>query len=240
MAKVSAVATNTMTVHAKAVRSAVAMKMLMAVTGLYLVLFLLMHMWGNLKMFLGPEAFNHYAEWLKSDLLYPIVPHGWFIWIFRFSLVAAIGLHMWSALVLTGRSHAGRGRYQRTDRRAQTYSARTMGWGGVILALMLLFHIGQFTVRAIQTGFNASTAPYDMVVASFSPQYWWVFVLYALWMVAVCMHIRHGFWSAFTTLGMNTSAQARKVLNGLGILVALLLYFGFMIMPVSVLVGLVK
>ncbi len=216
------------------------MKMLMAVTGLYLVLFLLMHMWGNLKMFIGPEAFNHYAEWLKKDLLYPIVPHGWFIWIFRASLVAAVGLHMWSALVLTKRSHAGRGRYQRTDRRAQTYAARTMRTGGVILLLMLLFHLGQFTVRVVLTGFDQSTAPYDMVVASFSAKFWWVFVLYALWMVAVCMHVRHGFWSAFTTLGMNTSRRARKVLNGLAIFVAVLLYAGFMVMPLSVLLGLVK
>ena len=237
MAKVSAVATNTMTVHAKAVRSAVAMKMLMAVTGLYLVLFLLMHMWGNLKMFLGPEAFNHYAEWLKSDLLYPIVPHGWFIWIFRFSLVAAIGLHMWSALVLTGRSHAGRGHYQRTDRRAQTYSARTMRWGGVIILVFVIFHLIQFTIVPGILGGHANH-PHTMVLAGF--QQWWITAFYAFSILLVCMHIRHGLWSAFATLGVNLSAISRKWLNIIALVVSVALYAGFMIMPLCVQFGILK
>ena len=77
------------------------MKVLMAVTGLFLILFLLMHMWGNLKAFFGPEAYDNYAGWLKSDILYPLMPHGWFIWIFRVFMVASIVAHMLSAYVLT-------------------------------------------------------------------------------------------------------------------------------------------
>ncbi len=220
------------------------MKILMAVTGLILVAFLLMHMYGNLKMFLGPDSFNHYAHWLKGTtedggIMYPLLPAGWFIWIFRAVLLASIVAHMWSAAVLTGRSLRARGRYQRTDRRAQTYAARTMRWGGIILALVLLFHLAQFTALLITPGFDPKTAtPYSMVVASFSQL--WVVVLYAIWMIAVCLHVRHGFWSAFTTLGGNTSAGARKVLNGLAVFVAALLYLGFMIMPIAVYAGLVK
>ena len=76
----------------------------MAVTGLILIAFLLVHMFGNLKMFLGAEAFDHYAEWLKQDVLYPFMPKGWFIWLFRAVMLAAIVLHMWSCLLYTSPS----------------------------------------------------------------------------------------------------------------------------------------
>lgn len=229
------------------------MKALMAVTGLILIGFLLVHMWGNLKMFIGPEAYNHYAAWLKGDaaelkalgggiadggLGYPLIPEGWFIWIFRAFMLAAIGLHIWSAYVLTLRARSAHLSYVKSVRKAQTYSARTMRWGGVILGLFLVFHLLQFTSRTIPTGFAVDATPYASVVASF--QQWWLVLLYGLWVAVVCMHVRHGFWSAFTTLGANTSVNARKVLNGLAYTVAIALYVGFMIMPVAVLAGMVK
>lgn len=208
----------------------------MAVTGLVMVGFLLMHMYGNLKMFLGPEAFDHYAHWLKSDILDPIIPKGWFIWIFRAFMVAAVVAHVFSAATLWRRAKiANPSAYEAKRQLAQTYSARTMRWGGVILAGFLVFHLMQFTVRATLVASAAAAEPYDMVIAEF--RVWWLVVAYALWMVAVCMHIRHGFWSAFATLGANTSAKSRAVLNGCAWVVAILLYIGFMIMPVAVLTG---
>ena len=212
----------------------------MAVTGLILIGFLLVHMFGNLKMFLGAEAFDHYAEWLKRDVLYPFMPHDWFIWLFRAFMLAAIVLHMWSAYSLTVKAHNAQGsRYVRAVRKQQTYAARTMRWGGVILAGFLVFHLLQFTARVVTTGFSAAEpSPYVMVVASFKQ--WWVTAAYAVWMVTVCMHVRHGFWSAFTTLGANVSPKARQILNGLAWFVAVLLYVGFMIMPIAVLAGQVK
>ncbi len=214
----------------------------MAVTGLIMIGFLLVHMFGNLKMFLGEADFNHYAEWLKQDLLYPFMPKGWFIWIFRAALVASILLHIWSAYALTVLDHRANGQQRgagKAVRKAQTYAARTMRWGGVILAGFLVFHILQFTARLTPTGFSATEpSAYKMVVASFS--LWPVTLAYAAWMVTVCMHIRHGFWSAFTTLGANVSKRSRALLNALAIFVAVLLYVGFMIMPIAVLAGQVK
>ncbi len=208
----------------------------MAVTGLILIGFLLMHMYGNLKMFMGADAFDHYAEWLKGDILYPIVPKGWFIWIFRMVMLAAIVLHIYSAASLWKRALAANpSTYEAKRKLAQTYSARTMRWGGIILGGVLIFHLLQFTVRATLVNAPADATPYDMVVGEFSV--WWLVVVYAVWMVAVCMHVRHGFWSAFATLGANTSATARTVLNGCAWAVALILYIGFMIMPVAVLFG---
>lgn len=231
-------ATQTLSVHQKAVRSSVALKVLMAVTGLMLIAFLLVHAWGNLKAFIGAEAYDHYAEWLKSDILYPLVPHGWFIWIFRAVMVAAIVLHIYSAYVLTRRSQAGRGRYQRTERRAQTFAARTMRWGGVILLAALLFHLGQFTVKIFLTGFTSTSTPYESIVLTF--QQWYMVVLYAIFVGTVCLHVRHGVWSALTTLGANSSPKARRVLNITAVFVAALLFVGFMVMPIAVLFGGIK
>jgi succinate dehydrogenase / fumarate reductase cytochrome b subunit len=232
------VATQTLSVHQKAVRSSVAMKALMAVTGIFLILFLLVHMWGNLKAFIGAEAYDHYAEWLKSDILYPLVPQGWFIWIFRVFMVACIVLHMFSAYVLSRRSQKGRGHYQRSERRAQTFAARTMRWGGVILLMLLLFHLGQFTVKVFLTGFNSTATPYEAIVLTF--QQWYMVVLYALFVGTVCLHVRHGVWSALTTLGANTSPKSRRVLNIVAVFVAGLLFVGFMAMPLAVLFGGIK
>ena len=104
---------------------------------------------------------------------------------------------------------------------------------------VLIFHLAQFTVHAALVagdyGTTYADSAYKMVIGEFSQ--WWMVLIYAVWMVAVCMHIRHGFWSAFATLGANTSAKARAVLNGCAWAVALLLFIGFMIMPVAVLFG---
>ena len=210
----------------------------MAITGLVLILFLLMHMVGNLKMFMGAESFNHYAEWLKGEILYPIFPKGSFIWLFRLVLVACIVAHMYSAWVLTVRDRAARGsNYVVTKRRAQTYSARTMRWGGVILAGFLVFHLLQFTVKAITTGFKASDDPYTMFVKSFSGPMSFMVVVYAIWLVSVCMHVRHAVWSSLTTLGLNTSERARGVLNALAMAVAVLLFLGFIAAPLACALG---
>ncbi|MGB4892444.1 MAG: succinate dehydrogenase cytochrome b subunit [Propionicimonas sp.] len=212
------------------------MKALMAVTGLVLIGFLLMHMYGNLKMFLGEHSFDFYAEWLKGDILYPLIPHGWFIWLFRAFMLAAIALHMYSAVTLWARAKAANPQaYAAKKQLAQTYSARTMRWGGVILAGFLVFHLLQFTVKATLVKGTADLTPYKLVVAEFNV--WWLVLAYGLWLVAVCMHVRHGVWSALTTLGANTSPKARAVLNGCAWVVAILLYIGFMIMPVAVLTG---
>jgi len=214
------------------------MKALMAITGLVLILFLLMHMVGNLKMFMGAESFNHYAEWLKGEIFYPIFPKGSFIWLFRLVLVACIVAHMYSAWVLTVRDRAARGsNYVVTKRRAQTYSARTMRWGGVILAGFLVFHLLQFTVKAITTGFSAPDDPYTMFVKSFSGPMSFMVVVYGLWLVSVCMHVRHAVWSSLTTLGLNTSKSAAGILNGIAMVVAVLLFLGFIAAPLACLFG---
>lgn len=220
----------------------------MAVTGLIMIGFLLMHMYGNLKMFYQADnfaAFDHYAHWLKGKtadggIMYPILPAGTFIWIFRFVLLASVILHIWSAASLSAKTLAQRGdKYANQKKKVQTYSSRTMRWGGVIIAAFVIFHLIQFTIVPGSLGAGGSgDQPHRMVLASFS--LWWMVVLYTICMILIVMHIRHGFWSAFATLGGNLSAKSRQLLNVLAVIVAAVLFVGFMIMPLSVLIGVIS
>jgi succinate dehydrogenase / fumarate reductase cytochrome b subunit len=229
-------------VHSRALHSLVVKKVVMAITGLVLIGFLLMHMFGNLKVFVGPEAYDYYAEWLKQDILYPIVPHGWFIWIFRGVLVLALVLHVYCALKVWQASIRGRGvhdnkKYTRVRRPQQTFAAKLMRWGGLTMLLLLILHLLMFTTKSVTFGnFEVEATPYEMFTASF--EQWYVWVIYLLFVAAVTLHVRHGFYSAFTTLGANVSPRARLVLNGLAYFAAALIFVGFMLPPTAVLIGL--
>ncbi|PID50893.1 MAG: succinate dehydrogenase [Propionibacteriales bacterium] len=221
------------------------MKALMALTGLALVGFLLMHMFGNLKLLMGPEAFDHYAHYLR-EFLYPLLPKQTFLWLFRLFLLFCIVAHIWSAAKLSRRKArsvgnvAGTGRYQSSKQMEKSYASRTMLWGGIIIFLFIIFHLLQFTItpEAI-TGVNPhEEGPYVMVMSAFS--HWWMVLLYLISMAAVCMHLWHGFWSAFATLGANVSGQAQVVIKACAHVVAAVVFIGFMVPPVLILVGVVN
>lgn len=207
------------------------MKIQMAVSGLLLIGFLVGHMAGNLKAFAGKEAFDAYAHGLRT-LGYPILPENGFLWVFRLVLLLAIAIHIYSAATLWKRAGSARNtRYHTTKRNATTYAARTMRWGGVILIMFIIFHILQFTVNSIQVnGDHAS--PYDRVVAGFEVP--WVAIFYLFSMVIVCLHVRHGVWSALQTLGLSNENRANTI-NAIASTVAALLFLGFASVPVAVL-----
>ena len=216
----------------------------MAVTGLILVAFLLAHMFGNFKMLLPDDGleFNEYSHWLR-EFGYPAFPPMVFLWLFRIVLLASIILHLWSAFRLRARANAnvGGSRYVTTRRMEKSYAARTMIWGGIIIVLFLVMHILQYTAQVLRFGYSdgvTDLAPFDRVLAGFGE--WWVVLAYAVAMIAVCMHISHGFYSAFVTLGANTSKGSRKVLKALGNIVAGLLFVGFMLPPVLILIGVIS
>lgn len=215
----------------------------MAVTGLLLICFLLMHLFGNLKLLLSDNGkeFNEYSHWLR-DFLYPALPHKFFLWCFRIVLLASVVLHMYSAFKLRVRAHRnlGSSRYSTKRVMEKSYAARTMIWGGIIITVFVIFHLLQFTAQKITVGYPSGTTtlePYDRTLAGFGV--WWVVAFYAIAMVAVCMHIWHGFYSAFATLGANTSANARRVLKLCAHIVSIVLYVGFMLPPVLILFGVI-
>ncbi|MGO1974378.1 MAG: succinate dehydrogenase cytochrome b subunit [Propionibacteriaceae bacterium] len=234
-------AIGTLTPQQKAVRSTVTLKAVMAVSGLIMILFLLAHMYGNLKIFSGQAAFDEYSHHLR-ELGEPMLPHGGALWIIRIVLLASVLGHAYSAISLWSRARKARGgtkRYYSTKNRKgvqRSYASFTMRWGGIILALFVIYHILHLTVNVIAPG-GASGSPYERVINGFS--IWWVVLSYLIAMIAVGFHIRHGFWSAFATLGANRSVKTRRVLNGLAVAIALVITIGFLIPPFCVLFGLV-
>lgn len=213
----------------------------MAVSGLIMILFLLAHMYGNLKIFAGQEAFDEYSLHLR-ELGEPMLPRSGALWIIRVVLLASVLGHAYSAITLWARARAARGggkRYHSTKNRRgvqRSYASFTMRWGGIVLALFVIYHLLHLTANVIAPG-GASGSPYERVVNGFS--IWWVVLTYTIALLAVGFHLRHGFWSAFATLGANRSDKTRRVLNGLAVAISLVITIGFLIPPFCVLFGVV-
>lgn len=225
-----------------AARSTVALKALMAVSGLIMIGYLLAHMYGNLKVFSGETAFNDYAHHLRT-LGEPILPYTGLLWILRVVLLASVLAHMYAAFALWSRNRKARGGVQRYHSRQgktgvqRTYASFTLRWGGVIIALFVLYHLMHLTWNIIAPG-GPAPEPYDRVVNGFGV--WWVVVVYTVAMVAVGFHLRHGTWSAMTTLGANVSSLARRRLNLLAYAVAGVVTVGFLLPPYAIVFGLVS
>lgn len=214
----------------------------MAVSGLIMVAYLLAHMYGNLKVFNGREAFNVYAEHLRT-LGEPLLPHKGALWIIRVVLLASVLIHAYAAMTLWKRNrkaggYVGAKRYQSTKNRTgnqRSYASFTMRWGGLTILLFVIFHLLNLTTNDIHPG-GASPSPYDRVINSFGV--WWVVLAYTIAMLAIGFHLWHGAWSAFTTLGANHSSTRRASnLNTLAIAVSVIITVGFLLPPFSILFG---
>ncbi|NLT29786.1 MAG: succinate dehydrogenase cytochrome b subunit [Propionibacterium sp.] len=238
-------ATATITPKKQGGRSTVVAKAVMAVTGLIMIGFLLIHMYGNLKIFSGAEAFNSYSAWLR-EAFYPILPHKGLLWILRVVLVVSVLLHMWSAFTLWSRDNkaTGGGRRYASSRASKglqrSFASRTLRWGGVIIALFVIFHILHFTAYIIRPGGMPTDTPYDRVMIGYSPENWWITLIYVVALIMLLFHLRHGIWSALTTLGANTSVKARKTMDVIAWVVSIVIIGGFLLTPIAVLTGIVS
>ncbi|MFG2042340.1 succinate dehydrogenase cytochrome b subunit [Dactylosporangium sp. NPDC048998] len=218
--------------------SSVALKMLMAGTGILLVLFLFAHMAGNLKIFVGQAAFDHYGHWLR-DLGAPLLPHTGFLWLQRTGLTVAVLAHILAAVVLARRARAARPvRYAHRPKVQGSYAARTMRWGGVIILLFVVFHILDLTTGAVNP-VGDKQHPYANVVADFAPSRWYVTLFYVLAIVAIGFHLRHGIFSALRSLGQQTPHGERRA-RAVALALSVVLVAGYLCVPFAVLTGLVK
>jgi succinate dehydrogenase / fumarate reductase cytochrome b subunit len=210
----------------------------MAVTGILLVLFLFAHMAGNLKIFFGGPTFDHYARWLRT-IGTPLLPADWYLWIQRTGLTVAVIAHIVAASVLTVRAKRARPvKYAHRPKVQGSYAARTMRWGGVIVVLFVIFHILDLTTGTLNpVGDKAN--PYGNVVADFAPHRWYVTLFYALAIVAVGFHLRHGIWSAARTLGQQT-ARGQRIWQAVALTLSIVLVVGYLSVPFAVMTGLVK
>lgn len=222
-------------------QSTVGKKTMMAVSGIVLFGFVLTHMIGNLKMLLGTNAegayaMDVYAEFLR-DVGYPLVPHEGVLWIARIVLLAAVGIHIVMAIQLSRRSRAARGGvgYKKDAKLSLSYASRTMRWGGIIIALFIVYHILHFTTGQAHPQFEAGAAYRNYVLAFQNPL---VFAFYLVAQIALCFHLFHGVWSVFQTLGAN-HPKYNHLRRPFAVGYALVVFVGFMLPPVLVLMGVI-
>ncbi|GEB55601.1 succinate dehydrogenase [Streptomyces gardneri] len=208
----------------------------MAVSGLFMLGYLVAHVAGNLKVFFGPEEFNAYGHWLRV-MGAPVLHHEWALWLVRIVLLAAVGAHAVSAYQLSRRDVKARPTAYVHRRKRASYATRTMRWGGIILALFIVWHILDLTTGTVHPGGFEEGKPYQNVVDTFST--WYGNVIYIVAMLAVGLHVRHGFWSAAQTLGVG-NARRERLLRVLANTLALVLTAGFVSVPVAVMTGVVS
>jgi succinate dehydrogenase / fumarate reductase cytochrome b subunit len=206
-------------------------KAIVAVSGIVLFGFVIVHMLGNLQVFAGPEALNGYARALRK------VPE--LLWGARFVLLASVATHIWASLSLVARSSAARSVPYREKRNlATSYAARTMKWSGPLLLAFVAFHLLHLTSPGLDLG--RAHDPHDVyanVVAGF--QVPWVTAVYVIAQLMLGLHLHHGAWSLFQSLGLSHPRYAglrRWVPRG----VAYGVVAGNVVMPLAVLAGLVR
>lgn len=216
-------------------RSAVGKKAVMAVSGIVLLAFVLVHLAGNLKLYQGPRALNDYAAFLRT-MGSPELPPASLLWALRIVLLAAVVLHVWAAWQVSRMSWAARPRdYAVRPRVHTTYASRTMRWGGVIILLFVIYHLLHLTWGTLHPSFVPGDV-YHNVVTGF--QVWWVSLFYVAAQVALGFHLYHGVWSLFQSLGWN-HPRFNLWRNGFAHAFAWIVTLGNVSFPLAVLAGLV-
>jgi len=212
----------------------------MALTGVFLFGWIFLHMLGNLKLYLGAEHLNEYAKFLVT-MGAPALPNKTLLWVVRILLIVCVWLHIQAATQLTLMNRAARPiGYRDREYVVGTYAARTMRWGGVIILLFVIYHLLHLTVgwHVVHPDFIENDV-YHNVVAGFQPKYWWVGSFYILANLALGLHLYHGLWSMFNSLGLNNPKfnNWKKVF---ATAFALVITAGNVSFPLAVLTGFVR
>jgi succinate dehydrogenase / fumarate reductase cytochrome b subunit len=219
-------------------RSTVGKKIIMAVTGLIGVGFVILHMAGNLQVFVGAEKINAYGSLLHGPL-------AELTWLLRIVLIVAVVLHVLMAWQLTQRARAARPvGYRMREPQVSTLASRTMRWGGVLLLVFIVLHILHFTTHRIdpagwagRTDGSGHADVYGNIVGSF--RIWWVSLFYIVSMIALGLHLFHGAWASVRTLGYAKPSDhplRRKIAMG----VAAVVWLGFTLVPLGVIAGVLR
>ena len=216
--------------------TSVGKKYTMAVSGAIFVLFVIVHMFGNLKVYLGPEAFNHYAEGLRNFGA-PFLGHEWFLWVFRVGLVLFLLIHVVAAWQTSRQSWSARGNnYRKKENLVFHYASRTMRWGGVVLLLFVVYHILHLTTGTLHPDFVPGDAYHNFVTGFRSLP---VVAVYSAAMIALGLHLYHGVWSAFQTMGLD-GPRIRKWREPLALAVAVVVVLVNLSFPVAVFTGIIQ
>jgi succinate dehydrogenase / fumarate reductase, cytochrome b subunit len=210
-------------------RSTVGKKIVMAVTGLIMVAFVIAHVAGNLLAFDSPAKLNAYGAFLKGT------PE--LLWTERVVLLVAVTLHIVAAVQLTLIEKASRPiQYAKREYQAATFASRTIRWGGVFLAVFIVFHILHMTTGTVHPDFIEGDVYHNMIAGFSVP---WVAAFYVVAMIALGLHLYHGAWSSFRTLGITQPSAhplRRRVVAVVSIAIAAL----FASIPLAVVTGILR
>jgi len=219
-------------------RSAVGKKWVMALTGIGLMGYVFFHMLGNLKVYLGAEDINHYGEWLR-ELLVPFLPRTGTLWLLRLGLITMFVFHIHSAasLSLTNRrAHAKGGYVSKRDWQAANAASRSMRYTGVIVLLYVLFHLADLTWGTVNPDFVRGDVYRNMVASFERPA---IAAIYVVATLALGLHLFHGSWSMFQSLGLNNprwNSWRRSFAIGFAAIVTL----GNLSFPIAVQTGIIS
>ena len=217
-------------------QTSIGKKWLMALSSLILLLYVVLHLVGNLKVFFGAEPFNHYAEWLRSAGS-PMIPDQGALWGFRALLIVAIVVHIGAYVQLWLRTRRARGtRYRVYHPRVFSQASRTMMWGGITLLAFVIYHLLHLTVGNVHPGFIVGD-PYSNVVMGF--ENFWVSLFYIIGVLALGLHLYHGLWSATQTFGLN-NPKYNRWRRPVALWTAVLISAGYISIPLAVLTGIVS
>jgi succinate dehydrogenase / fumarate reductase cytochrome b subunit len=218
-------------------QSSIGKKLVVAVTGLAMVFFLAGHLSGNMLIYAGPQAFNEYAEFLHT------AGHGALIWVARVGLLVVVTLHVWATILLTRENKSARKQeyaYKATIQASK--SSRIMIWSGLTILAFVIFHLLHFTVRVnSHLAGLGETDPYGMVIAGFQAGFlnFLVVLFYIIAMSLLCSHLSHGVASIFQTLGLR-SKKASELIHKVSVGYAVVIWAGFISVPIAIFLGFVK
>jgi len=201
----------------------------MAVSGCILFLFVVAHLIGNLQIYEGPDKLNRYAVLLRAE---PAL-----LWAARLVLLGMVLVHIWSAMQLAARNIGARPvGYRKKKAMGSSYASRTMYWSGPIILAFVIYHLLDFTFGQVNPNFQPGNV-YGNVVASF--QLIPVAMFYIIAMLLLCLHLYHGLWSMFQSLGIAHPRYTPMLRRGAAV-VATLIAVGNISIPVAVLAGWIR
>jgi succinate dehydrogenase / fumarate reductase, cytochrome b subunit len=212
-------------------RSSLGKKFLMALSGVILFGFVIGHLIGNLQIFIpdGGAAIDAYGRFLQSSKA--------LLWTTRIGLLVAVIVHIVCAIALTAQNKAARPEpYKFKDYRDAGYAARTMMISGPLIALFVIYHLGHFTTGHFHRDFEHLAVHHNMITGF---RVWWASVAYIVAMVLLGMHLFHGGWSMFQSVGVNHPMWTPILKKGAAIF-AVLITLGYISIPLAIWAGIVK
>jgi succinate dehydrogenase / fumarate reductase, cytochrome b subunit len=213
--------------------SSIGLKITMALTGVILSGFVLVHMLGNLQVYQGAEALDAYGKLLRKE---PAL-----LWTFRLVLLSAVGLHIWAVIVLTRKNLQARPQaYQARKYKESSFASRSMIITGPLILLFIIYHILHLTIgwNLVHPDFQEG-AVYHNLVAGLKTWGGFAGVIYIVAMIMLAFHLWHGVWSMFQTLGAPED-RYRSLGRRFATIFTILVTLGFASVPLAVLAGFVK